>query len=351
MPHLWWGTYPAEGLGTPVGKGEGLWRQDDDEAAAQLLELPAPSFLVAHPTQPLLYAVSESPASEVHAIDVSDPDAPKVVGSVKTGGTDACHLLLSPEGDELYVSHYGSGDLAVVPLFPTGLPAFDTPIQSHEHKGHGPNKDRQESSHAHSAAFSPDGKHVLVADLGTDELRRYRLGPGGVLEPDGVAATLPGGAGPRHMAVKGEMIYVACELDGMLRTMRWDPTAREAVLVEEQPITHVAPRSADEVAASHVLVTDTMLLVGVRGPDVIAIFDLSPEGWPRYRASFDAGHWPRYFAVIDERLHVGCERGHEVRSYSLAHVRRLPPEQETGAIAELPYRAAEVTSPACIVQR
>ncbi|WNM24938.1 lactonase family protein [Demequina capsici] len=350
MTSLWWGTYPAEGLGAPVGMGEGMWLQDSD-GVTQVLELPAPSFLVAHPSAPLVYAISEAPASVLHVIDVSEPTAPVVRASVPTRGTDGCHLLLSREADALYVSHYGSGDLAVVPLLPDGLPGLDEPIQSHGNKGHGPRADRQEASHAHSAAYAPDGRHVLVADLGTDQLRRYRVDPGGVLEADGVAATLPGGSGPRHMATRGEMLYVACELDGALRTFRWDAQAREAVLIDEQSITPVASRSADESLASHVVVLDDVLLVGMRGADVIAVFDLSPEGWPRYRASFDVGHWPRYFAAIGDHLHVACERGHRVRAYALADVLALAPEQEVGAIAELPYDEAVIVSPACVVER
>lgn len=350
MARLWWGTYPAEGLGTPVGLGEGLWRQDDG-TAAQALELPAPSFVLAHPSEPLLYALSEAPASVVHTIDVSDPDDPRVVASIPTGGTDGCHLLLSHEADALYVSHYGSGDLVVLALLPDGMPGYDEQLQRHEHHGHGPRTDRQEAPHAHSASFAPGGKHVLVADLGTDELRRYRVDPGGILEPDGIAATLPGGSGPRHMAVRGDLLYVTCELDSMLRTFRWDAETAEAILIEEQAITAVAPRSEDTRDASHVALVDDVLLVGVRGPDVIAVFDLSPEGWPRYRASLDSGHWPRYFAVIDGRLHIACERGHQARSYAWSDVLALAPEQEIGAIAELPFQEIAITSPACVAQR
>ena len=82
--------------------------------------------------------------------------------------------------------------------------------------------DRQEGPHAHFAALSPGGTHVLVADLGTDQVRRYRVGPDGLLSDPGVAALLPAGAGPRHLAVRGELIYAVCELDHTVRTLRWD---------------------------------------------------------------------------------------------------------------------------------
>jgi len=75
---------------------------------------------------------------------------------------------------------------------------------------------------------------------------------------------------------------------------------------------------------------------------------MSPEGEARYRASLDVGYWPRHFAVVGDRLHVGLEKGHEVRSYRLADVLALPPEASVGGVAALPYASAPVVSPACV---
>ncbi|SEJ39095.1 lactonase family protein [Demequina mangrovi] len=352
---LLWGTYPAAGLGTPAGLGEGIWRSASPEsvAAEQVLDLPAPSFLVAHPTLPLVYAACELPASELAVLDVSRPAAPRVVATLATGGADACHLMLAPDAHTLYVAHYSSGDVAVVRLGADGLPVDDAPAQLLGHAGSGPNAARQEGPHAHSSLIAPGGRHVLVADLGTDELRRYRIVDGGLLEPDGIAATLPPGAGPRHVAVRGNLLYVACELDHQVRTLRWDDASATAEVIAERPSTLVAPRSA-ELQDSHLALvpghTGDVLLVSVRGADVIAVFDVAPEGELAYRGAFDAGHWPRYFAVLRYRLVVGEERAHRVRSFALADVIGMPPELGIGEIAELPHEVGEVVSPACVIE-
>jgi len=347
MTSLWWGTYPPLGLGTPVGRGEGIFRQDERGASLALV-LDAPSFLVGHATLPLLYAVSESPQSSFHVVDVSG--APRVVATVVTGGVDACHILLG--NGVAYVSHYGSGDLAVITLGEDGLPTADAPQQLHGHVGSGPREDRQEGPHAHSAAIAPGGAHLLVADLGTDELRRYRILPDGLVEADGIAAHLPPGSGPRHMAVKGELIYLVCELDHRLRTLRWTPGDHAADVIADVPTTTVAQRTGNDIYDAHVaILTDgdrEVLAVSVRGADVIALFDLSPEGEARYRTSLDVGEWPRFFAAIDGMVHVACERGHEVRAYELARVLALPAETAVGAVAALPFTSAAVVSPACV---
>lgn len=346
---LWWGTYPPLGLGTPVGRGEGLYRQQGSDAELTVV-LDAPSFVVAHPALPLLYAVSEAPDSALHVISVEGE--PRVLASVPTGGVDACHILLSEDADVAYVSHYGSGDVAVVMLGDDGLPVEPAPRQLLGHSGSGPRADRQEGPHAHFAAYAPGGAHLLVADLGTDQLRRYVLNPDGTLEPDGIAAQLPPGSGPRHLTVRGELIYLVCELDHRLRTLRWTPGEAVADVIAEVPTTLAPQRTGDDTYDAHITVVPgddrDVLLVSVRGPDVISVFDLSPEGEARYRVSLDVGQWPRYFAAIGDRLHVGAERGHEVRSYDLAQVLALPPENSVGAVAALPFEAATVTSPACV---
>jgi len=358
---VWWGTYPEAGLGTPTGVGEGLWRQTAADAHLAL-ELPAPSFVVAHPELPVIYAISETDQTVVHAIDVTDPDEPRAVASIATGGASGCHLLLARDARALYASHYMSGDLAVIRLGEDGLPLSDAPDQVLGHEGSGPHQlpgpreDRQEAPHAHFAGHAPGGHHVLVCDLGTDQLRRYAVVADGLLEDHGVAATLPAGAGPRHFAVRGDRIYVACELDQQLRTLRWDAASGTAEVIDEAPSTP-APNRTGEAGNqdSHVLLVEgpagDVLLAGVRGADVIALFDVAPEGELRYRTSMDAGQWPRHFAVAGDRLHVGAERGHEVRTYALADVLALPPEPEVGYVARVPHASAPLPSPACALPR
>ena len=354
MATLILGTYPSAGLGTPVGQGEGLWRADWDGdgivAARQVTTEQAPSFVVTHPHLPLAYAVEEA---DVTALAVwSLEDSPVEVARVTVGGSFGCHVLLAADARALYVCNYGSGELAVVRLGADGLPKSDTPDQFLPHAGSGPREDRQEGPHAHFAALSPGGTHVIVCDLGTDEVRRYALGDDGLLGECGIAATLPPGSGPRHLAVRGELLYLVCELDHQVRTLRWDRETATALVIAEQPTTLCSQRTGDTVYDAHVQVVPhqggDVLLISVRGADVISVFDVAPEGELTYRAAFDAGYWPRHFAVVGESLVVGAEKGHELRVYGLDDVLSLAPESESGACAVLDFRVAPVTSPACI---
>jgi 6-phosphogluconolactonase (cycloisomerase 2 family) len=355
MTSFFVGTYPLDGLGTPVGQGEGVWHADiaidGVITAAQVAVEPAPSFLAAHPQLPLLYAVEEKAPTSLAVWDVRG--VPQEFARVDLAGSHGCHLLMAPDGGTIYVSHYGTGEVSVVPLALGGAPLATTPAQTVSHAGFGPRSDRQDGPHAHSAAFAPGGRHLVVADLGTDELRRYTVGADGLLYEPGIAATLPPGSGPRHLVVRGDLIYVVCELDHRLRTLRWDGASATAEVIADRPTTLAPLRTGETVYDAHVDIlrreAGDAMLVSVRGADVISVFDVAPEGELTYRAAFDTGPWPRHFAVVGEHLVVGAEKGHEVRAFALADVWALPPEEESGAVAELPYTSAAVTSPACIV--
>jgi len=297
---LWIGTYPVAGAGTPVGQGEGIWRVDLDPAtgalsnARQVVETPSPSFLALRGT--VLYAVNEQTDGTVSAFDVVG-DTLVHRATVPSGGADPCHLVLDAHGDALLVANYTSGTLGVLPLDADGGFATLGPAQVLGHVGSGPDEDRQESPHAHFVTLDPSGAFVLVVDLGTDEIRRYRREEGRLVE-DGVAAVLPAGKGPRHLtfSADGRFAYVVGELDVTVRVLAW--RAGVGTLVQTVPATTVP--AAERRLPSHVVRDGDRLLVGVRSSDVLARFAIRADGLLEPVAD-DAlpGAWPRHLEVVD----------------------------------------------------
>ncbi|WP_258724297.1 lactonase family protein [Cellulomonas sp. NS3] len=390
---LWVGTYPAAGAGTPAGLGEGVWRVTLDLAtgglvdARQVVATPAPSFVAAHPSGRVLYAVGERSEGTVTAFAVGgggsdDGSGPRSVddeaagghpshggtsdgghtsgsagpgwldpvATVASGGADPCHLLLSPDARTLYVANYSSGTLAVLPLdadgaFAPEVLASGAPAQVLGHEGSGPDASRQESPHAHFVALAPGAAHVLVCDLGTDELRRYRVEADGRLAEDGVAATFPPGTGPRHLvfSADGRLAYVVGELDVTVHVLAWDaatatgepvqvlPAGGTAAPVDEA--TGVAPR----VLPSHVTLDGDRLLVGVRAAGVLAELAVGADGLLTHVRDLPlgAGGWPRHHAVVDGWAVVAEQVGGALTTF--------------GPGAEAPSDVLPLPAPACVV--
>ncbi|GAA2726378.1 lactonase family protein [Cellulomonas aerilata] len=362
----WWvGTYPAAGAGTATGQGEGIWRVDLDPvtgglcAARLVARTPAPTFLATHPSGRVLYAVAEADPGTVTAFAVT-PDGLDPIATVGAGGEWPCHVLLAPDARTLYTSCYGSGTVGVLPLDPDGrfagpVLAAGGAVQSLGHSGSGPRADRQEGPHAHFAATAPGGAHLLVCDLGTDDVRRLRRGGDGLLTDDGVAAHLPPGTGPRHLAVGGDgagghLLHVVGELDGAVHVLRWDPTTATAepvrtVALTRTPLTaESAPYADGTPLPSHVVLDGDRLVVAVRGPDVLVVLACDPAtGLPGdAREVTSGGAWPRHLAVHGDLALVADQVGGRVAVVPLA------PSHAVGDGGRV-LGTADVPAAACVV--
>lgn len=337
---LWIGTYPSSGVATSTGGGEGIWRVELDPStgtlseARQVATTPAPSFLAWSRTGDLLYAVNEEVEGHLTAWR---PAAGSLewAGTSSTGGSHPCHLHIDRASRTALVANYTSGSLAVIRLDAEGVPAATEPQQLFRFDGRGPHPVRQRGPHAHYVLPCPVGGHVLVTDLGTDLVRRFRVDRDGHrLIPDGIAAHLPPGAGPRHAVFSpdGRWLYVLGELDGRLHTLAWDADSASGRLTSSAP---AQPDASQEAYPAHLVLEQGQLQIGVRGVDLIATHRIDGDGTPAPTGSVDLpGSWPRHHTIVDGWLVVALQKGGGVVA--------MDPCGEVAGAAPIP-------SPACIL--
>ncbi|OPJ57308.1 lactonase family protein [Clostridium oryzae] len=200
---------------------------DSDLAAA----IDNPSYIITDNNCNYLYSVMELqdydgiPGGAVSAFKI-DHETGKLdlINSKPTYGKDPCHLTLSSNGKYLFVSNYSSGSLTVFRMEKNG--SIGDRINFIQHTGSGPNKDRQEAAHVHSSAFSPDGKHLCVVDLGCDKLFIYDFNneDGSLKYNDELTLDISPGSGPRHLAFhpKCNFLYVINELSSEVTVLKYD---------------------------------------------------------------------------------------------------------------------------------
>ncbi|WP_182113039.1 MULTISPECIES: beta-propeller fold lactonase family protein [unclassified Actinotalea] len=311
---LWLGGYPADGPGGRAGTGEGIWHARLDPGTGALearlaAATPTPAFLALAPDGRTLYAAAEQADGSLTAFAVGPDGALTERHRIGSGGGWPCHLLVDPQGRALYATNYATGDLVVVPLaadggFTAEVVAGGLPAQSFPHRGSGPRADRQEGPHAHSAVLVPGGR-LLVADLGTDELRRFRVRDDGSLVEDGVAHRFAPGTGPRHVAVVASAdgpcrLYVAGELSATVHVLAWDAASGAARELQAVPACASPPVTGDALYPAHVVVDGDRVVVSVRGADVLATFAVGPDGLLEHLGDVAVGGaWPRHFALVD----------------------------------------------------
>ena len=271
---------------------EGIYRGrfDEESGAFETLGLAiaadSPAFLV--PRGDMLYAVNEQREGGVSAFRCTGTNV-EFVDAQPSGGSLPCHLSVGH--DWVAVANYGSGTVA---LFPTAgddgrlLPMAD----SRQHRGNGPNTDRQESAHAHEVYAL--GSTLVVPDLGTDKVHRYRVG-NGRLSDDG-HATLPPGSGPRHVELHPSLprLYVLNELGNTVDVLSW-PDLEAVQRIDTLPGDFAGSSTTAELQIAS---DGRWLYASNRGHDSIVSFAIDPSGrlhspeWVPTR-----GEHPRYFCL------------------------------------------------------
>lgn len=220
------------------GPGKGIltaaWNPATGEIGAMTLaaEVVRPTFLALHPRgrETLVYAVSEvsGDLARVSAwSSVAGQTELKSLGAQSTGGDGPTHVSVSPDGRGVFVANYGGGSVSSFHVLADGSLS---PAASHfQFQGSGPNHERQEAPHTHSAMPSPDGRFLLVNDLGLDRIFVYHVDPAtAVLTPAAQPFwTARPGTGPRHLAWNpdGRFVYCSNELDSTVETLAWDAKA------------------------------------------------------------------------------------------------------------------------------
>ncbi len=139
------------------------------------------------------------------------------------GGT----TFISAKNGCVFVANYGGGSVTSFRIKPDG--SLSKPVSHFQFQGTGPNHDRQEHSHVHSALSSPDGRFLLVNDLGLDRIVIYRVDPATAeLKPnDPPYFSVRPGAGPRHLVwhPNSRWLYNINELDSTVDLLDWNSSA------------------------------------------------------------------------------------------------------------------------------
>ena len=315
-PFLFIGTYTKSG-----SRGIHALRLDGRTGALSVPQLAAeaanPTFLTLHPNGRVLYSLCESgtvdgkPAGAVraYALDATT-GALTLLNEQLSSGIGLTHLAVDATGRTLVAVSYGGGYVVAFPLETGGRLGART-VFFPQQGPLGPNRARQNQSHAHSVTISPDNRFALVADLGFDRVFSYRLDPArSLLTPnDPPFITIEPGTGPRHskFSTDGRFFYVLNEIDGSVTACAYDATRGVGT-----PFQHISTLPAgflvkdpDRAAEIHVHPNGRFLYTTNRGHDSIAVFaiaadtgrltlvEIAPAGGkePRNFALFPDGTW------------------------------------------------------------
>jgi 6-phosphogluconolactonase len=267
-----------------------------------------PSFVAIHPSGNHLYAVNEldqfkgqaSGAVTSFKINHSSGKLERL-NDVAAGGTGTCHVNISRNGRFAAISNYGSGSCAVFAIGADGKLGERTAF--HQHSGASVDQARQMAPHAHSVNFDKQNKHLIVADLGLDQVKVYNFEAStGTLVPNTPPfAKVKPGNGPRHFSFhpSGKYAYVINEMACTVTAFHWNAakgTLTEIETVTTLPVPFQKGFSTAEVVAHP---NGRFLYGSNRGHHTIAVFqvDAATGKLKSVEHKSTQGKTPRNFAI------------------------------------------------------
>jgi 6-phosphogluconolactonase len=242
--------------------------------------VPKPSYLALGQDGRSLYVTNElvdDGGVSAFAVDAATGEL-RFLNRVASGGADPAHLSVDPTGRWLLVANYTGGTVAVLPIKPDG--ALGDASHIVRHTGSGPHATRQQGPHPHMIVSDPQGRFVLVPDLGQDAVLAYQLDvdAGRLLAQPDRGGRLPSGAGPRHLAfgAGGTHAYVIDELASTLAVFAY----RDGHLTQEQVVSTLPDDHAGESTTAAVVVAPSgrFLYGSNRGHDSVAVFAIDSSG-------------------------------------------------------------------------
>ncbi|REK77078.1 lactonase family protein [Paenibacillus paeoniae] len=328
-----------------------------DETSGQLTEtgsyagLKNPTFVHVDAERKLLYSISEGvgeegkKAGEVASFRIDEQEGTLELLSRRltvTGTT--CHIQRDPGNRFLSVTSYHGGMIGLLRIEGEGIIGELADVRQHE--GSSVDPQSQDRPHPHSSFYSPDGRFLLVQDLGLDLIATYRLDAedGKLILHDTIR--LHGGAGPRHLTFhpSGKFAFVINELNSTITSLAYDQAEGKLEVldtVSTLPDDYNGENGTAEIAISQ----DGRYLYGSnRGHDSIVVFAVNADNGSLslLQHIHSGGGHPRHFSLTPNGkfLLVANRDANNIVTFSV--------DAEQGTLQATGYEA-EATKPVCVV--
>jgi 6-phosphogluconolactonase len=344
------GSY-TESMPHVEGKGKGVSLLSLDFQTGRFEEVAAfeairnPTYLALAQDGHALYAVEElddAAQASVVVLPMDGDGSLNLAKRVSARGSAPCHVSLDSSGKRLFVANYGSGSAVAYGLDHQGLPDDDD-VTVIQRTGSGLVADRQESPHVHQVLVMPGDRHVLVCDLGSDEIARYPIDDRGISSEPDVVLKVPGGSLPRHIVCSrdGRRLYVAHEATCNVGAYAIE---RDGFTLLSETRTVPADYSDPSFcAAIRLHPNGRFLYVSNRGHDTIVGYEILADGGLKTFGWYPtSGKTPRDFAIdpTGRYLVAASQDSHSLVCFEI--------DRESGTLTTIgePF---EIGSPVCVL--
>ena len=320
------------------------WNNEKGEATyvSGLAGISNPSYQVVTADGERIYSVGEDDGltSTAHALSFDKANGKLTLMNTQlTQGGAPCYINITPDGKSVITANYMGANISLIPLDSSGR--LSENVRTIDFTGEGEIKNRQDQPHLHCVEFTPDGKHLLANDLGTDKIHVFSLNSDGKLdEKSGFDINLEPASGPRHICFSkdGRFAYLINEISGKVTTLSYDGKCLTPIQYIEADTVN-AQGSAD----IHLSSDGKFLYASNRlKADGIAIFSVNQETSLLAKVGYQlTGIHPRNFVITPDGryLLVACRDSNWVQIFER--------DEKTGLLMDTGKRI-ETSKPVCL---
>lgn len=321
------GTYTRES-----SKGIYQFTLDTDKGELKKVKVAAevgsPTYLAVSSDKKHLYSVAQKDdlgGVAAYEIDQQSGDL-TFINDQLIAGAPPCHLEIT--GSDLVTGNYHKG---IVDLFKVNEQgALAGKSSTSQHNGNGPHE-RQEGPHVHYAGHTPDGKYIVVADLGIDELITYKIENNELVKVH--TLNVKAGSGPRHITFhpNGKIAYLLTELATEVVVLNYDASAGSFTEKQYIPAIPEDFTEVNDAGAIHISSDGKFVYTSNRGHNSIAVFSVNEESYELTLVEYTptGGEWPRDFIIDPSQKYLVVANQHTGNLVLFSR------NQETGKLTQL----------------
>ena len=267
------------------------------------------------------------------------------LNSANIKGMRGCHISTDEEDRYLFVSGYHDGKATVMRLKPDG--SVGRIADGVFHKGLGSVAERNFRPHVSCTRRTPDGKFIMVADLGIDQIKIYKFDDehGGLTLVDALRCELE--SAPRHFffSKDGRFIYLMYELKNVIDVFTYETGERSPKIEKIQTVSTTGEECLTQLTsacAMRMSPDEKFLFCSNAGDNTLSMYERDPDtGLLTQQFCLPvSGDYPKDIAIFPDQKHV-ASINHESGSISFFKI-----DYEQGLLI-MSSRSIRVNEPNC----
>ncbi|MDR1772153.1 MAG: lactonase family protein [Hungatella sp.] len=292
------------------GQAKGITVYDVDVKEGRFIprcevEVDNSSYIIASNDGKTLYSIADE---GIVSFRIHENGAITRLNSANIKGMRGCHLSTDAEDKYIFVSGYHDGKSTVLRLNKDG--SIGEIVTGVFHKGLGSVAERNFRPHVSCTRRTPDGKFIMVADLGIDQVKIYRFNEKDeeMILVDALHCELESAPKCFRFSSDGRFFYLISELKNVIDVFTYETGERQPKIEKIQTVSTTGPKHSQLTAACSMRMSndEKYLFCGNAGDNSVSVYKRDKDtGLLEALCCLPiSGSYPKDICVLPDDKHI-----------------------------------------------